>query len=205
MQPQRETNARDNPGVPLRLASGAVAGVIATVPMTIVMEVLRRALPPAGRDPLPPRRVILGLARKLGLARHMDTTEREGLTWAGHFGYGAGTGAAYGLLDPALKKGIPHPACRGAAYGLGVWLLSYFGWLPAVGITSPQFRRPLRGNATLVLSHLVWGATTGLITERLTARLSRHCPSGKVTGAASTSQATPTPSPLPRKQITAPA
>jgi uncharacterized membrane protein YagU involved in acid resistance len=197
MQPQRERNTRNNPGVPLRLASGAVAGVIATVPMTVVMEVLRRALPPAGRDPLPPRRVILGLARKLGLAKHLDTTEREGITWAGHFGYGAGTGAAYGLLDPALEKGIPHPACRGAAYGLGVWLLSYFGWLPAIGITSPQFRRPLRRNATLALSHLVWGATTGLITARLTARLSRPVAAGKIAGRASAAADTANAEPAP--------
>ena len=198
MQPPREINAHGNPGAPTRLLCGSVAGVAATVPMTIVMEVLRRTLPPAGRDPLPPRRVAAGLARKLGFAQYMGTPEREGLTWASHFAYGAGTGGAYGLLDPALEKAIPHPAGRGAAYGLAVWLLSYFGWLPAVGITSPQFRRPLRRNTTLVLSHLVWGVTTGL----LTAQLSRPRPDGKAAGPARASQA-PTPRPLPRKDVIA--
>jgi uncharacterized membrane protein YagU involved in acid resistance len=141
--------------------------------MTVVMELLRRALPPGGRDPLPPRRVAVGLARKLGFAGYMDLAEREGLTWASHFGYGAGTGAGYGAVAPALRKALPHPAASGAAYGLAVWVLSYFGWLPAVGITSPQFRHPLRRNATLVLSHLVWGVTTGLLTARMTRRPSR--------------------------------
>jgi uncharacterized membrane protein YagU involved in acid resistance len=164
--------------------------------MTIVMEVLRRTLPPGGRDPLPPRRVAVGLARKLGFAKYMDKTEREGLTWASHFAYGAGTGGAYGLLDPALEKAIPHPAGRGAAYGLAVWLLSYFGWLPAVGITSPQFRRPLRRNTTLVLSHLAWGVTTGL----LTAQLSRAARQNQAAGRERGSRA-PTPSPLPRKDV----
>jgi hypothetical protein len=167
--------------------------------MTVVMEVMRRALPRAGRDPLPPRRVAVGLARKLGLAKYMDTTEREGLTWASHLGYGAGAGAAYGLLDPALEKAIPPPACRGAAYGLAVWLLSYFGWLPAVGITSPQLRRPIRRNTTLILSHLVWGVTTGL----LTARFPAPSPTPKADARKLRPPAAPTPRPLPRKDVIA--
>ena len=167
MPATRESQMHGNSDLGRRLVCGSVAGIAATVPMTVVMELLRRALPPAGRDPLPPRRVAVGLARKLGFAGHMDRAEREGLTWASHFGYGAGTGAGYGAIDPALRKALPHPAASGAAYGLGVWLLSYFGWLPAAGITSPQFRHPVRRNTTLVLSHLVWGVTTGLLTARM--------------------------------------
>ena len=174
--PQEQSNhgsAQLPQRLPRRLVSGSFAGLIATVPMTVVMEVLRRALPPAGRDPLPPRQVAVGLARKFGLARHMHPADRERLTWASHLGYGAATGAGYGVIDPQWQRLSLPPAARGAAYGLAVWLLSYFGWLPAVGITSPQFRHPLRRNTTLVLSHLVWGATTGLLTARMTRRPSR--------------------------------
>jgi uncharacterized membrane protein YagU involved in acid resistance len=199
MQLQHKTNARRNPDTPRRIAAGSVAGVAATVPMTLVMEVLRRALPPAGRDPLPPRSVAAGLARKLGLAKYMDAADREGLTWAGHLAYGAAAGGAYALLDPALEKAISPPACRGATFGLAVWLLSYFGWLPAVGITSPQFRRPIRRNTTLILAHLAWGATTGLLTDRL----SRPARGGKAPQRKPGAHAAPTPSPLPRTHVIA--
>ena len=164
----RQRQVREEAPIARRLLCGSVAGLVATVPMTVVMEVLRRALPPVSRDPLPPRRVAVGLARRLGFARYLDRDDREGLTWLSHFGYGAGTGAGYGVVEPALRSALPHPAASGAAFGVCVWLLSYFGWLPVAGITSPQFRHPLRRNTTLVLSHLAWGVTTGVLTDRLT-------------------------------------
>ena len=166
--------------VATRVVAGAAAGCAAAAPMAVAFEVLRRTLPEHGRDPLPPRNVAVGLSRKLGFGKYLDEPRRERLTWAGHFGYGAATGAAYGAVDAALEQSnapVPlPPSARGATFGLIVWALSYVGWLPAVGITSPQFRRPLRQNTMLILAHLLWGALTGVLTARITAAVQHKQP-----------------------------
>jgi len=141
--------------------AGCLAGLVATGPMTLALELVRRGLP--GPDaPFPPKEVTMGMARKVGLKRHMDEETEWAATWAAHFGYGSGVGAVYGAIAPR----VPWPAVpKGMAYGVAVWALSYLGWLPAVGIVQPLVRRPVRQQTALIVAHLVWGAATGALTE----------------------------------------
>ena len=44
-------------------------------------------------------------------------------------------------------------------YGLGVWAMSYLGWIPAVRILTPAHRHPLRRNLLMIAAHIVWGLT----------------------------------------------
>ena len=146
-----------------RLLTGALAGVVATAPMTVVMEILHR-WPRPESEPLPPHQITLEIAEQAGVKPHLDEpSERIATILVSHFGYGAGAGALYAPLAARVPG---HPAVKGAAFGLLVWALSYLGWLPAAGILPPATENTPRRNALMITAHLVWGATTGLLAER---------------------------------------
>ena len=149
------------------LIAGAAAGAAATVPMTVFWETLHGRMQGEPPRPLPPREVAEGLAVKFGVSRELSEKDMEWLALALHFGYGTLTGAIFGMIAPR------HPArsvAAGMLFGLGVWASSYLGWLPAAGVRhSPRWDPPAR-TKLLIASHLVWGATTGLL---LSGRLRR--------------------------------
>jgi len=95
------------------VCAGATAGLVATAPMTAVMEGVRRLLPRHEQDPPPPRQITERAAAAVGVADDMTEGEKEAATAASHFAFGAGTGALYGLLAPHLPlgPGCPRPGC----------------------------------------------------------------------------------------------
>jgi len=142
------------------LLTGAVAGTVATVPMTIFWEAMHDRMPGEPPRPLPPREVAEALVVKAGVSRQLSETEMEWLSMALHFGYGAFTGAIFGTIAP---RHIGGGMFAGALFGLGVWSASYLGWLPAAGVRhSPRYDVPAR-TRLIVVSHLVWGAAAGLL------------------------------------------
>lgn len=152
-----------------RLGAGLVSGFAATAPMTAVMAALRRRLPLVQRYPLPPRQITMKLAGRAGLRRGMGEAGRTGLTLASHFAYGAAAGVLYTLLRPG--RSAPMSAAKGAAVGAAVWTASYLGWLPAFKVLPPATRQPKERNALMIAAHLVWGAATGLLADRLGPRV----------------------------------
>ena len=140
-----------------RILFGALAGLAATAPMTLVMKLMHEQLPREEKYPLPPRQVTEAVAEKAGVNQHLDEEEREKATWVSHFAYGTACGALYGALSGETLDG--HPLAAGAGFGLAVWAVSYLGWLPAAGIISPATEHPPRRNALMIAAHLVWGAT----------------------------------------------
>ena len=151
-----------------RLMAGAAAGAVATLPMTIFWETMHARLPGEPPRPMPPREVAEGLAVKAGVNRELSEQQIEDLAMALHLGYGTVTGAIFGLVAP---KGPAAATAAGMLFGLGVWASSYLGWLPATGVRhSPRWDPPTR-TKVLIASHLVWGATAGLL---LSARRKQH-------------------------------
>lgn len=144
------------------LARGAVAGCIATVPMTLAMEVLHRRLPRRERYPLPPRQIAMRVAEEAGFKEYLDEEDRLGFTLLAHLGMGTAAGALYGLI--AQKQPLPGPVA-GAGFGLAVWAGNYLGVLPALGILRPATEHPLRRTALMVAAHLVWGAVVGTLMD----------------------------------------
>ena len=141
------------------LLTGAAAGVLATVPMTTYWEMMHTRLPGEPPRPLPPREVTEALAVKAGVSRQLSERDVEWLSMAAHVGYGALTGAIFGTIAPRGGRAITS----GMLFGLGVWAVSYLGWLPASGVRhSPRWDMPAR-TALIVTSHLVWGAAAGLM------------------------------------------
>ena len=140
------------PGLGSRLLIGGIAGFVGTLAMTSAMARGHRRLPPEERYPLTPREIIDSTLDKAGAA--IANEAAKDLTLAAHFLYGAACGALIGAADARPSEG------KGAAAGLGVWLASYLGWIPGVGILKPATEHPWRRNALMIGAHLIWGATT---------------------------------------------
>ena len=151
----------------MRLASlgyGALAGGVATAPMTIAMEVLRRRLPEHHQYPLPPREITEHTTDTVGVRHRLDEEQHTRASLAAHFGFGAAAGALYGMVTVPLR---PHPVLGGVLFGLLVWSVSYLGWLPALGLHRGAREEPAGRNLLMIAAHLVWGPITGVLVERL--------------------------------------
>ncbi len=152
----------------MRVLAGSAAGAVATAPMTALMAGAFRALPREARRPLPPRVITMNVAEATGADALLPRDEqRLAATLAGHFGYGAATGAIYGLVEPRLPG---PPVAKGILFGLGVWTASYLGWLPVAGLHPSATREPLSRNALMIGAHVVFGAALGLALAALDAR-----------------------------------
>jgi uncharacterized membrane protein YagU involved in acid resistance len=149
------------------LCNGALAGLVATIPMTLAMEVMHRSLPPHERYPLPPREITEELTAKAGVKEHLDEEEQVGLSLLSHFSYGASAGMVYAALAQKYTL-VPLPG--GITFGLGLWTISYLGLLPAMGILRPATEHPPRRNALMVTAHVVWGSVLGLLVDRFQER-----------------------------------
>jgi len=143
-----------------RLLLGALAGLTATTVMTAMMRRLHAKLPEEERYPLPPREITERIS-----ATAVNENDLRDRSLAAHFVYGAMAGALI------AATGTKHRNAAGAAMGAGVWIGSYFGWVPASDILKRADKHPLRRNALMIRVHLVWGAvTTWAIRELAAAR-----------------------------------
>lgn len=147
-----------------RLLRGAAAGLAATAPMSIAMELMYHYLPWWQRYSLPPGQITARLTRAVGLRRKTNRHEHNLLTFLGHFGYGTAAGAIYAPIAHMLK--VPS-LLGGVVYGLAVWFVSYVGWLPAFHILPPATKQPDKRNVLMITSHIVYGASLGWLLERM--------------------------------------
>jgi hypothetical protein len=153
-----------------RILVGAAAGTAATIPMTAYWEYMHTRLPGEPPRPLPPREIVEAMAVRAGVSRELSERDMQNLALAAHVGYGALTGALFGLMpsfDPAKS------AAAGALFGLGVWTASYLGWLPASGLRQPVKYDPVARTGLLIGGHVVWGAALGLMAALGTGRRPR--------------------------------
>ncbi len=126
-----------------RVARGAVAGGVATVAMSAVMLAGARLV---GRQP-PEAIVDAAVARTTGSSPPRDVTQL--LAAAAHLGFGAALGAGYALLP----RRVP-----GVSVALAVWVLSYEGWVPALGAL-PRASQDRAGRpAVMIAAHVVHGS-----------------------------------------------
>jgi uncharacterized membrane protein YagU involved in acid resistance len=144
------------------LLNGALAGCIATGPMTIAMELMHRYLPWLERYPLPPSE-IMTVTEEVGLRKRLNERQHIAFTYLAHFTYGITVGAVYAPL--AKKIRIPS-VLKGIVYALLVWVTSYLGWLPAMGILRPATEHPPRRNVLMIVAHVVYGAVLGVLVDR---------------------------------------
>jgi len=143
-----------------RLLWGALAGLVATGPMTGAMRRMQRHLPPEERYPLPPVEIVDSILAHSGLKTKITPRWEEVLIVLGHYGYGAISGAAYAALTPRKAH---WPIARGAGFGLLLWVTSYLGWLPLLHILRPVTRHPRERSALMLTAHALWGGVTAAL------------------------------------------
>jgi uncharacterized membrane protein YagU involved in acid resistance len=149
-----------------KLLQGAIAGFVATAPMSLSMLIGWRLLPKREKYHLPPRQITEEITERMGIADRLNETELVGLTVFSHFGYGAFFGWLYALFEHRIPF---HSSLKGALAGVALWMASYLGWLPAMGILRPATRHPWRRNLLMIVAHVVWGVTLGELVRKLTA------------------------------------
>lgn len=146
---------------------GALAGTIATLPMTLFMLATQRFLPEGQRYDLPPEIITRDLAARVHLKPFLRKRQVLGATLISHFGYGAVAGALY---RPLKRKRLILAPVQGLCFGLLVWAVSYLGLLPLLRLSASGPQEPLRRNLMMIAAHVVWGMTLGVITDLLAAR-----------------------------------
>ena len=144
------------------LLRGALAGTIATLPMTAFMLLMMRVLPRWQHYDLPPEKLTDELAKRAGVKQHMSKPQKVALALVAHFGYGAAMGTLYSLLmQRGNIKTFPFLA-KGNIFGLAVWGASYLGLLPAMNMPSTAPKETPHRNLLMIGAHLVWGTVLGL-------------------------------------------
>jgi uncharacterized membrane protein YagU involved in acid resistance len=142
---------------------GSVAGLIATIPMTLFMLLMQQVLPKWQKYALPPERITTELAKRAKVGKHTNKSQRVGATLIMHFGYGSNMG----MLYAPLSRRVPlPPALKGAIFGLLVWAGSYLGIAPTLDLSEAAPKQPWQRNMLMIGAHLVWGTTLG-ITENM--------------------------------------
>lgn len=92
----------------------------------------------------------------------LSPDETDAAAVVAHVGYGVSAGTLYGALVKPRWRGL----ITGVVYGLAIWAISYEGWVPALGIMPPpQKDKPSRA-LTLLLAHVVYGGTLGVVAGR---------------------------------------
>jgi uncharacterized membrane protein YagU involved in acid resistance len=149
------------------LMHGGLAGLGATIPMSLFMEAGRRRLPWSEQYRLPPRQITDRLLRTVKLHRSLSERQQVGTTLAAHLAYGASMGGMYGALSKTTTR--PGPA-HGAAFGLMVWAANYLGVLPALGLLPDATKHPRRRTAVMIAAHVVWGSVLGGLFKAMDSR-----------------------------------
>lgn len=147
-------------GMGATLVRGGGAGAVATVAMSALMLAAGRA-GLVGRQP--PEAITRTAARRVTGVEPRGTTA-DLLSSASHLGFGVSSGAVYAALPAAHR--VPPPV-RGAAFGVGVWAVSYLGWVPR-GLGALPSAEDDRNDrvAVMVLAHVVYGAVLGALDAR---------------------------------------
>ncbi len=136
---------------------GVLAGLAGTAVMSAAMAASRAA--GAMRREVPPRVISDHAERAIGVRHHLSRPAFEASWVANHLAYGAAAGVAYAAID---RRFGPSPLVAGPAFGVSLWIISYGGWLPAVGLYPPPTEDAPDRVATMIAHHLIYGTTTAL-------------------------------------------
>lgn len=140
---------------------GAVAGGIATIPMTLFMLTAHKALPSWQKNALPPEKITNEMAERADI--HLNKAQLLGASLVSHLGYGASMGSLYVTFASRLPLA---PIIKGSLFGLIVWAGSYLGWLPAAHFATSGPGETRERNTLMIIAHLIWGGTTGMLAHR---------------------------------------
>ncbi len=144
-----------------RMIESSVAGFVATIPMSYFMNWGDGWKLTRPGTSLPPRKITEESVQPVEEFAEQSLSSKtiDRATYAAHFGYGATVGSLFGLKrrDEPFAKNV----CSGILFGIAVWVVSYFGWLPAIESRAAGVRQTRRVNFIMFFAHVVWGASLG--------------------------------------------
>jgi hypothetical protein len=146
-----------------RSARGFAAGVAATLPMSAFMLAADRGGWMSEPAPAHITRTVLD-----ELPVPEDAPEGPPFTLVTsllHLGFGGVAGAAY-ALSLGHRPRLPAPV-NGALFGTLVWLGSYWGVLPALGLMPSPPRDEPRRPVAMLAAHWVYGSVLALLAPRV--------------------------------------
>lgn len=146
------------------VVNSALAGTIATLPMTVFMLATQRLLPRGQRYELPPELLMKEISQRTHTRLHWNKKLIVGATLVSHFGYGGAMGALYSPLEK--QRSLPAPLL-GTLFGLLVWAGNYLGLLPLLRSRAGGHREPGQRNFMMIVAHVVWGSSLGIIANIL--------------------------------------
>ncbi len=140
---------------------GALGGVVATVGMSAFMLAAGKA----GLMGEQPPDKIAGAALDAAGVHARDEEEQDALATLLHFGFGTSCGVLFGVVHRRLPFRFPA-AMHGMFYAFLIWMASYQGWIPALGIMPPASRDHPTRPRTMIVAHLIYGALLGTVVAR---------------------------------------
>lgn len=144
------------------LIRGAFAGLMATGPMTLAMY-LGKALGLLHTPP--PKQIMASAGYQAGAPPHGAGKSVFNTAWiASHLAYGMGCGSLYVVLRRALPG---PPPSRGLIFAGAVWLVSYLGLMPALGLYPPPDKDSKSRVGVMIAAHAVYGVTLAKADARL--------------------------------------
>ena len=143
------------------LLRGAVAGGVATLPMTMVIGFGRAA---GLLYTPPPVEITDNVAERAGIDPDQESASFQ-TGWLGaHLAYGAACGAIFAAARPVLPR---SDVLAGLLFGGAVWCVSYLGILPALELfPSAKDDAPQR-QQVMIAAHAVYGISTALLAREL--------------------------------------
>lgn len=135
------------------LAKGLIAGLIGGLVATAAKTLAERIYPPRTHGETEPSEE---LAERIA-GHELVATKKEVTAEAIHWGFGALTGAAYGVLVEY------YPAANakdGAGFGMALSSLTHGTVLPAMGLAAEPEEQTARERTSEMASHVVYGVVT---------------------------------------------
>src|SRR5215208_1718261 len=143
------------------LARGALAGLAATVPMTVVIGAGRAA--GLSRTP-PPVEITENAAEQAGEEPDRQSPEFQASWLAAHAGYGAACGVIFSAIRPVLPR---SDLAAGLLFGAAVWGVSYIKLMPSLNLYPSAEDDSNQRQAVMIAAHAIFGTALATVEDRL--------------------------------------
>ena len=143
------------------LARGALAGLAATVPMTVVIGAGRAA---GLISTPPPVEITENAAEQVGEDPDRQSPEFQAAWLAAHVGYGAACGIIFSAIRPLLPR---SNLAAGLLFGAAVWGVSYIGLMPSLNLYPDAEDDSNQRQVVMIAAHAVFGTATATVDSHL--------------------------------------
>jgi len=143
------------------LARGALAGLAATVPMTVVIGAGRAA---GLMGTPPPVEITENVAQQAGEDPNRQSPEFQAAWLAAHTGYGAACGMVFSAIRPMLPR---SDLIAGLLFGAAVWGVSYISLMPSLNLYPPAQDDSNQRQVVMIAAHAIFGTALASVDHRL--------------------------------------